>query len=188
MINWKWCKIIIPIIWENPYLIAHRFNHYKVIWTLLLTLNNDSRSLLIDNRIDLSSFPPGAIFDYAFFVRDITYDYIFKGIKNYIFSEYEDKTFNINDDSDDEIKDFKIKKVGLMFWQLCSLILNKSKSIKMIRRFHFSSPLTKDLDAIEDESLVKELRSSGSPIESTLTIGGLIVAIVSLLIKEFHIK
>src|SRR2546423_284272 len=121
MVNRKWCKIIIPIMWENPYLIAHRFNHYKVIRTLLSTLDNDSRSLLIDNGIDLSSSPPGAVFDYAFFVRDITYDYIYKGVKNYIFSEYEDEAFDIKVDSNDETKDFKIKKVGLMFRQLCSL-------------------------------------------------------------------
>ncbi|RIA88001.1 hypothetical protein C1645_776017 [Glomus cerebriforme] len=147
MVNRKWCKTIIPIIWENPFVISHRFNYYKIIRTLLSTLDNDSRSLLIDNDINLSSSSSGTLLDYPFFIRNIPYDYIFKGIKNYISSEYKDDGFIIKVDND---HDSNSKKIRLMFRQLLTIIINRSEFIKTIRRFH-NGPLTKDLDKIEDE-------------------------------------
>jgi hypothetical protein len=147
MVNREWCNIIIPILWENPFVVGHRYNHFKIIRTLLSTLNNDSRSLLIDNGINLSSSKTGTIFDYPYFIRNIPYDYIYKGIKDYVLTEYESENFDIKVDNN---YDLNIKNIRLIFQQLLSNIINKSEFIKTIRRFHYG-PHTKELDMIEDE-------------------------------------
>ncbi|GES72726.1 hypothetical protein GLOIN_2v1544654 [Rhizophagus clarus] len=147
MVNREWCNTMIPMLWENPFATGHRYNHYKIVRTLLSTLDNYSRTSLIDNGIDLSSSKSGTIFDYAFFIRNIPYDYIYKGIKDYVSSEYESETFNIIIDNN---YDIKIKNIRLIFHQLLSSIINKSEFIKTIRRFHYG-PHTKELDIIEDE-------------------------------------
>ncbi|CAG8458190.1 8688_t:CDS:2 [Diversispora eburnea] len=77
LVNRLWCKVTIPILWE---LILcqdlDKMNYKKIrknalfIRTYISCMDNQSRTLLIQNGFDLSSSPPQATFDYPSFTHE----------------------------------------------------------------------------------------------------------------------
>ncbi|CAG8501278.1 3239_t:CDS:2 [Diversispora eburnea] len=80
LVNRNWCKVAIPILWES-------------------TLSQEcyARTLLTQNRFDLSSSPPQATFDYPSFARKLRIDNllpgipeVFKKLESFITEDYYD--------------------------------------------------------------------------------------------------
>ncbi len=144
MVNKQWCRIIIPMMWKNPFETTNFPD--KLVGTFLSILDEESRLLLINNEIDLSSSPSfQATFDYVSFIQVISIDKIYKGIKNYLFPNDEDKDkrgeirFYLMIEEEKRIKRLKDKNIGLVFQQIYSLILKRSKYIKYICSRYLSS-------------------------------------------------
>src|SRR5947207_12086937 len=85
LVNRQWCRIIVPIMWEDPF--GSTNSPDKLIRIFLSILDEESRSLLANNEIDLSKSPPSQpTFDYAYFIRFLQLDRMYDGIRIYLFT------------------------------------------------------------------------------------------------------
>ncbi|CAB4410956.1 unnamed protein product [Rhizophagus irregularis] len=140
LVNRKWCRIIVPIMWEDPF--GSTDFPDKLVKILLSLLDEESRSLLTNKEIDLSKSPPfqTTTFDYACFIRSLQLDKMYDGIRNYLI------TNNQFDEGEELIG--KYKKTGFIFHEISSLILRRSSLIEYIRSVY---PYSIDYAVIVDD-------------------------------------
>ncbi|KAF0488033.1 hypothetical protein F8M41_022427 [Gigaspora margarita] len=79
LVNRQWCRIIIPILWRDPYF---KLEDIRFIRTLLLTLNVEEQTLLIPFNITLPSYSK-PLFEYTCYITSINSD-LYKGIRNWL--------------------------------------------------------------------------------------------------------
>ncbi|KAF0534280.1 f-box domain-containing protein [Gigaspora margarita] len=79
-VNREWCRIIVPILWNEP---NFRFRNIKLIKVLLLSLNVEEQALLIPFKINLPNFPK-PLFEYTNYVTSVDF-YLYDGIRNWLF-------------------------------------------------------------------------------------------------------
>src|ERR1051325_1637759 len=90
LVNILWCRLAIPLLWENPFLIStHRrsfelpINHkYQFIKIYLHNLNDGDKSKLI--RYGIDSFPSNTMFNYPSFVKRLNTDEVFDSIEVWV--------------------------------------------------------------------------------------------------------
>lgn len=139
LVNREWCRIIVPIMWEEPF--GSTDFPDRLIKILLSFLDEESRSLLTNKEIDLSKSPPfQTTFDYTCFIRSLQLDRMYDGIRNYLFTD------NQFDEGEEQIR--KYKKIGCIFHEISSLILRRSSLIEHIRPMY---PYGFDYAVIEDD-------------------------------------
>ncbi|GBB87998.1 hypothetical protein RclHR1_01450026 [Rhizophagus clarus] len=67
LVNRLWCRIAIPILWENPFsIIAEK---YKFIDIYLLSANDDLKAKLKENKFISNSLPSNTLFNYPKFLK-----------------------------------------------------------------------------------------------------------------------
>ncbi|KAF0550186.1 hypothetical protein F8M41_024932 [Gigaspora margarita] len=77
LVNRYWCRIIIPILWNEP---GYYFKDIRLIKILLLTLNAEEQTLLIPFKISLPSYSK-PLFEYTRYITTVTSD-LYDGIRN----------------------------------------------------------------------------------------------------------
>ncbi|GBC08607.1 hypothetical protein RclHR1_08250004 [Rhizophagus clarus] len=143
LVNRRWCRIIIPIMWEDPFGSTNFPD--RLVKIFLSILDDESRLLLNNNEVDLSKSPSfQATFDYAYFIRSLQLDRMYDGIRNYLFAD--DIGYNQLYKGEEQIK--KYKKIGCIFRVISSLILRRSGRIEHIRPIY---PYGLDYAALEDD-------------------------------------
>jgi hypothetical protein len=151
LVNRQWCRIIVPIMWEEPF--GSTDFPDRLVRILLSILDEESRSLLTNKEIDLSKSPPfQATFDYTYFIRSLQLDRMHDGIRHYLFPDV--ISFNPFDEVDEvdkgeQIKEYK--KIGCIFHEISSLILRRNDRIEYIRSMY---PHTFDYNLIDGINLI----------------------------------
>ncbi|EXX56210.1 uncharacterized protein OCT59_018948 [Rhizophagus irregularis] len=62
LVNRLWCRLAIPLLWENPF--SFRTGNYNFIEIYLHNLNNDLKSRLNEYKINDNSLPLNTLFNY----------------------------------------------------------------------------------------------------------------------------
>ncbi|CAB5191655.1 unnamed protein product [Rhizophagus irregularis] len=69
LVNRFWCRLAIPLLWNNPFSIPTR--NCKFIETYLHHLNDDLKAKLNEYKINDNIFPPNTLFNYTIFLKQL---------------------------------------------------------------------------------------------------------------------
>ncbi|GBC22481.2 hypothetical protein GLOIN_2v1787505 [Rhizophagus irregularis DAOM 181602=DAOM 197198] len=67
LVNRLWCRLAIPLLWENPFSIPNK--NYNFIGIYLYNLNGDLKAQLNEYKIDDNLFPSNTLFNYPIFLK-----------------------------------------------------------------------------------------------------------------------
>ncbi|GET62460.1 uncharacterized protein OCT59_019166 [Rhizophagus irregularis] len=67
LVNRLWCRLAIPLLWENPFSIPT--GNYNFIGIYLHNLNGDLKAQLNEYKIDGNLFPSNTLFNYPIFLK-----------------------------------------------------------------------------------------------------------------------
>ncbi|RGB38864.1 hypothetical protein C1646_755190 [Rhizophagus diaphanus] len=67
LVNRLWCRLAIPLLWENPFSIPTK--NYNFIGIYLHNLNDDLKAQLNKYKIDDKLFPSNTLFNYPIFLK-----------------------------------------------------------------------------------------------------------------------
>ncbi|RIA91333.1 hypothetical protein C1645_822188 [Glomus cerebriforme] len=94
-INKLWCRLAIPLLWKNPFLLKFPKN-YRFIEIYLHNLDEESKSQLNNFRINRYLFPSNTLFNFITFLRAENYSNQFQMVFQKLkFFEYEYNSQNI---------------------------------------------------------------------------------------------
>uniref|UniRef100_U9U413 F-box domain-containing protein n=1 Tax=Rhizophagus irregularis (strain DAOM 181602 / DAOM 197198 / MUCL 43194) TaxID=747089 RepID=U9U413_RHIID len=74
LVNRLWCRLTIPLLWEDPFSIATRNFHFIEIY--LHELNNDDKTKLINYRMKNDIIPLNTLFNYSSFIKKLNTKHI----------------------------------------------------------------------------------------------------------------
>ncbi|PKC63510.1 hypothetical protein RhiirA1_537711 [Rhizophagus irregularis] len=74
LVNRLWCRLTIPLLWEDPFSIATRNFHFIEIY--LHELNNDEKTKLINYRMKNDIIPLNTLFNYSSFIKKLNTKHI----------------------------------------------------------------------------------------------------------------
>ncbi|CAB5107242.1 unnamed protein product [Rhizophagus irregularis] len=81
LVNRLWCRLAIPLLWENPFSIPNK--NYNFIIIYLHNLNGDLKAQLSKYKIDDKLFPSNALFNYPTFLKYLYTQKIISSIKEW---------------------------------------------------------------------------------------------------------
>src|SRR5688500_8387352 len=67
LVNRLWCRLAIPLLWEDPFSI--HINNNTFIGIYLLNFNDDDKAKLNEYGIDIDILPPNILFNYPGFIK-----------------------------------------------------------------------------------------------------------------------
>ncbi|PKY18148.1 hypothetical protein RhiirB3_430896 [Rhizophagus irregularis] len=67
LVNRLWCRLAIPLLWENPFSIPTE--NYNFIEIYLLNLNGELKTILNEYRIEENLIPSNTLFNYPSFIK-----------------------------------------------------------------------------------------------------------------------
>ncbi|RGB24704.1 hypothetical protein C1646_772709 [Rhizophagus diaphanus] len=67
LVNRLWCRLAIPLLWENPFSISNE--NYNFIGIYLHNLNGNLKAQLNEYKIDNNLFPSNTLFNYPIFLK-----------------------------------------------------------------------------------------------------------------------
>ncbi|CAB5209441.1 unnamed protein product [Rhizophagus irregularis] len=70
LVNRFWCRLAIPILWEDPFTISNR--NYRCIEIYLHFLNEDSKAKFNEYGINNNLVPKNTLFNYPNFIKYLT--------------------------------------------------------------------------------------------------------------------
>ncbi|RIA87778.1 hypothetical protein C1645_877823 [Glomus cerebriforme] len=70
LVNRLWCRVTIPLLWENPFSIKILEN-YHFIDIYLNNLNDDDKVKLIESGININLYSSNTLFNYPSFIKNI---------------------------------------------------------------------------------------------------------------------
>src|SRR5204862_398021 len=68
LVNRLWCRLAIPLLWEDPFSMKLPKNHH-FIGIYLHNLNEGDKTKLNEHGINNSVFPPNTLFNYPCFIK-----------------------------------------------------------------------------------------------------------------------
>ncbi|RIB25316.1 hypothetical protein C2G38_2031160 [Gigaspora rosea] len=168
LVNRQWCKLVIPLLWRQPFLYVRKGNP-KLITTFLTFLNDKNRRILLSNGIILSSLlkPDCRIrhqnfyfykvhksqyrsnFNYASFLKHLHYDYMLSSIEAWCSYSNQSVGNAISLITNSLLKlfvDNNVKLIGLFVWP------------NHIHWTHYSSNRYMELVEPEVSGLLSELK------------------------------
>ncbi|CAB5213118.1 unnamed protein product [Rhizophagus irregularis] len=113
LVNRLWCRLAIPLLWENPF--SKPTGNYKFIEICLDNLNGDLKTELNEYRIEDNLIPSNTLFNYPSFIRYLNTHTIFYSI--YKWSEIAKKTLKPEKRNLHEVKNFQ-KLIQILFFKL----------------------------------------------------------------------
>ncbi|PKK67654.1 hypothetical protein RhiirC2_852007 [Rhizophagus irregularis] len=82
LVNRLWCRLAIPILWEDPFSIPTQ--HYHCIKTYLCFLNEDDKAKFNEYGINDNLFVSNTLFNYPSFIKYLDASTIYNSIQNWI--------------------------------------------------------------------------------------------------------
>ena len=127
LVNRIWCRATIPILWELTLGQECCMDDEKLrkkalcIRTYISSMDNQARTLLIQNGFELSSSSPQATFDYPSF----THKFIINNLV-YFVSTYSQQIIDPDQNNNNKNKNKIIitPKSRILFREICKLIIN----------------------------------------------------------------
>jgi hypothetical protein len=71
LVNRLWCRLAIPLLWENPFSFPNSTKNYHFIEVYLYKLNEDDKIKLNEYGINSISFPLSTLFNYPSFFKNL---------------------------------------------------------------------------------------------------------------------
>jgi hypothetical protein len=88
LVNRLWCRLAIPILWENPFSVMKNFHlgkkKYRFIEFYLYDLNDDDKIRLKKYGINCDLFPSNTLFNYPSFIKHFSTEIISVSIDEWI--------------------------------------------------------------------------------------------------------
>jgi hypothetical protein len=81
LVNRLWCRLTIPLLWENPFSFPNLNKNYHFIEVYLHNLNDDDKMKLNECGIDSSLIPSNTLFNYPSFIKHFNIDDIINSIR-----------------------------------------------------------------------------------------------------------
>ncbi|RGB41751.1 hypothetical protein C1646_662846 [Rhizophagus diaphanus] len=81
LVNRLWCRLAIPLLWEDPF--SFRTRNYNVIEIYLDNLNDDFKTKLDKYKINDNSLPSNTLFNYPKFLKYLSIFGIFSYVDNW---------------------------------------------------------------------------------------------------------
>uniref|UniRef100_U9U216 F-box domain-containing protein n=1 Tax=Rhizophagus irregularis (strain DAOM 181602 / DAOM 197198 / MUCL 43194) TaxID=747089 RepID=U9U216_RHIID len=69
LVNRLWCRLAIPLLWENPFSGSVFTENYNFIEIYLDNLNDDSKTKLSEYKINDNLLPSNTLFNYSKFIK-----------------------------------------------------------------------------------------------------------------------
>ncbi|RGB26318.1 hypothetical protein C1646_770573 [Rhizophagus diaphanus] len=69
LVNRLWCRLAIPLLWENPFSVSVFTGKYNFIDIYLDNLNDDSKTKLSEYKINDCLLPSNTLFNYSKFIK-----------------------------------------------------------------------------------------------------------------------
>ncbi|CAG8476855.1 1655_t:CDS:2 [Diversispora eburnea] len=93
-VNRFWCRNSVPILWKRPFEKRITKKGGKIIQTYLSSLNDQEKTILIENEINISTLNR-PLFDYAVFLENLKYRYYIGAVIYWYCLEFPElSTFN----------------------------------------------------------------------------------------------
>ncbi|GBC40334.2 hypothetical protein GLOIN_2v1868022 [Rhizophagus irregularis DAOM 181602=DAOM 197198] len=90
LVNRLWCRLAIPLLWENPFPISYSKN-YHFIKIYLNKLNEDDKIKLNEYGFNYNLSPSSTLFNYPSFIKYLNTREVVFNIKSWIFNTLVDK-------------------------------------------------------------------------------------------------
>jgi hypothetical protein len=74
LVNRLWCRLTIPLLWENPFLNVKEqnfYNYYFISIYLYNHFNDEEKSMLNESGFTNSIFPSNTLFNYSCFIKSL---------------------------------------------------------------------------------------------------------------------
>ncbi|CAB5185129.1 unnamed protein product [Rhizophagus irregularis] len=81
LVNRLWCRLAIPLLWENPFLIPNE--NYNFIGIYLHNLSDDLKAQLNEYKIDDKLFPSNTLFNYPIYLKYLYIEKIISSIEEW---------------------------------------------------------------------------------------------------------
>ena len=82
LVNRLWCRLAIPLLWEDPFSIPTQNYHFIEIY--LHNLNDDDKAKLIEYGIHNALFPTSTLFNYPSFIKCLNTYKVFISIESWV--------------------------------------------------------------------------------------------------------
>ncbi|RGB40265.1 hypothetical protein C1646_753528 [Rhizophagus diaphanus] len=116
LVNRLWCRLAIPLLWENPFLIPTE--NYNIIEFYLNNLNNDLRSKLNEhNIINDNLLPSSTLFNYPSFIKYLNTESIIFFIKKWFETLKPGRRYFLLDSDGHSVIEFK-KLINMLLFKL----------------------------------------------------------------------
>ncbi|RGB30939.1 hypothetical protein C1646_764688 [Rhizophagus diaphanus] len=157
LVNRLWCRLAIPLLWENPFSIPKQ--NYNFIGIYLHNLNDELKAKLKEYGINDNLFPSNTLFNYPIFLKHLYTQKIISSIEGW--SKDVIRTSKIENNLNTFIKKLLIKNREIKgqdihdstLFQKNNIMKNKRvKYLTFIYYFKGSSTVNNDLFSFKDES------------------------------------
>ncbi|CAG8447986.1 uncharacterized protein OCT59_019473 [Rhizophagus irregularis] len=151
MVNRSMCKIIIPILWSNPFrylqssphdqpmpsrineqeeIIKMKINQKKLINVYISCMDYKSIDILNNNKIEIINMDKSIMFDYPSMLRELQYNIICESSSSWLYQELQlIKEFKVTtEDLEHNSKTREFKKL-LLTRELCKMFMKSSTLI-----------------------------------------------------------
>ncbi|GBB86456.1 hypothetical protein RclHR1_12890011 [Rhizophagus clarus] len=154
MVNRSMCKIVIPILWSNPFrylqgsqhdqpmprrtneqdeIIKIKINQKKLINVYISCMDNQSINILNDNEIEIINRNKSVMFDYPSMLHELQYDVICESSSSWLCQDEQLlKGFKVTEYNNTKTREFKklllTRELCKMFMRSSSLITNLTLS------------------------------------------------------------
>ncbi|GBC03631.1 hypothetical protein RclHR1_05220008 [Rhizophagus clarus] len=117
-VNRLWCRLAIPLLWENPFLIPTQ--NYHCIEIYLSYLNEDGKAKINEYGINTNLLPSSTLFNYPSFIKYLEIYNISHSIENWVSTLVDQENLN-----------------KLVYWPLFLVEKNLMKLNKLVYRSLF---------------------------------------------------
>ncbi|GBC09561.1 hypothetical protein RclHR1_08990005 [Rhizophagus clarus] len=134
LVNRLWCRLIIPLLWENPFSVIKNFRtnnkqKYRFIEIYLHDLNEDDKIQLKEYGVNYDLFPSNTLFNYPSFIKYFSTEIIIYSIDDWVCDNSDNRILTIEFPLRVDMRSIK----GFIFLLLIKTFIKNEASLHVFR-------------------------------------------------------